>query len=376
MSLVAKARSHNIGILVDLHALPGGANSDAHSGSSTGKPGLWSSKKNLELGRKALLHIASQIKDTPGIIGLQLVNEASYDAKGMYAWYEDIIRDISQIDDSLPIYISDAWNLNRALDWSTKRHAFRNDVPKNPVIVDTHKYYTFSEKDRAQSPQQIISRIPSELAQLDGKSGSLSDRGEAQVIIGEYSCVLDGQTWSRSRPEEKDDLVKQFGHAQSQKWQEKAGGSYFWTWKMQWMDGGEWGFVQQTKKRNIIPPPSLTLPANEIVNRIENAVLQREGVKVGAAKGHEEYWNHASPGKKFEHHLYSQGWDLGCSDAQVFFGMRAQSNIGADGGDKIGMLETWIKKRLLESGQRGEFVWEWEQGFRAGVGAFYGMIGI
>ncbi|KAE8452370.1 hypothetical protein EG329_001070 [Mollisiaceae sp. DMI_Dod_QoI] len=375
-SFISKARSYNIGVLVDMHALPGGANSDAHSGSSTGKPDLWSSRKNLDLGRRALLQIASQIRGMPGVIGLQLVNEAVYDAKGMYTWYENVIQGISKVDDSLPIYISDAWDLNRALEWTASRHAFRSDSPRNPVIVDTHKYYTFSDKDRSQSPQQIISRIPSELTELDGKSGSLSDRGEAQVIVGEYSCVLDGQTWGRSRAEEKDSLVQQFGQAQSQKWQAKAGGSYFWTWKMQWMDGGEWGLVEQVKKQNILAPQSLILPAYEIQSRIQSAQSRRQGLLSQARSSHEDYWSRTSPGKTFQHDLYSEGWDVGFSDANSFFGMRVQGNSGVVGGDKIGMLEVWIKKRLLESGQRGGFVWEWEQGFRAGIAAFYSIVGI
>jgi hypothetical protein len=362
--------------LIDLHALPGGANSDAHSGSSTGKPELWSSRTNLERGHKALVHLASAVKGISGIIGLQLVNEAVYDAKGMYQWYEQVIQDISAVDDTLPIYISDAWDLNRALEWTNGRHLFHNNIPRNPVIIDTHKYYTFSEKDRSQSPQQIISRIPSELSELDGKSGSLSDRGEGQVVIGEYSCVLDGRTWSRSPPEEKEALVRQFGHSQCQKWQEVTGGSYFWTWKMQWMDGGEWGFVEQSKKRNIFPPPSLTLSATEIQSKIESAQSKRQELGTQERNSHEEYWSRTSPGKSFEHGLYSQGWDTGFSDAQSFFGMRTKGCVAAEGGDKIGMLEVWTKKRLWESGQRGEFMWEWEQGFRAGISAFYHVAGI
>lgn len=292
----------------------------------------------------------------------------------MYSWYEDVIQDISAVDDTLPIYLSDAWDLKRTLEWTNSRHAF-GKIPRNPVVVDTHKYFTFDEKDRSRSPQEIIAGIPSELAELDGMSGALADKGEGQVVIGEYSCVLDGQTWGRSRPEEKDNLVKQFGHVQSQKWQERAGGAYFWTWKMSWMDGGEWGFVEQTKKGNVFPPQSLTLPASEIQSRMENAQNQRQELGRQAREAHEGYWNSTSPGQRFEHELYTQGWDVGFSDAQAFFGMRGQAGVG-EGGDKVGMLDVWIKKRLLESGQRGEFVWEWEQGFRAGIQAFYDVAGI
>lgn len=67
------------------------------------------------------------------------------------------------------------------------------------------------------------------------------------------------------------------------------------------------------------------------------------------------------------------------SDTHSFVTMRANGALGdraGDGGDKIGCLEIWVKKRLFESGQRGWFVWKWEHGFRAGVGAFYKCVGI
>lgn len=379
--LEKRARNWGIGILLDFHSVYGGANGEAHSGTSSGKAELWGHKKNLERSKKALGFIAHQVKQNcmDGVIGIQVCNEAVFDAKGLYDWYDEVIREIGSVDESIPIYISDGWDLNRTLQWTNNRQAFKIR-PSNPIVIDTHRYYTFSDADRAQAPQQIISRIPHELAELDGKEGDLSKRGEAQIVIGEWSCVLDGQTWSRVSPDEKDGLVSQFGQAQSQRWQQRAGGSYFWTYKMDWMDGGEWGFAEQTKKANIPPPSFLALPAQEVQNRAQNASSQRQQLAQTAREGHEGYWNNTCPGQKFEHQLYSEGWDVGFSDAMKFFTMRADGALGAQaalgGGDKIGCLEIWVKKRLVECGQRGEFVWEWEQGFRAGVGAFYGCVGI
>lgn len=148
---------------------------------------------------------------------------------------------------------------------------------------------------------------------------------------------------------------------------------------MDWMDGGEWGFVEQTKKGNLPSPPFLALPAQEVRERARAAQGRREEIARGARQSHEDYWNHMSPGKKFEHALYSEGWGMGFADANKFFIMRADGALGQRvancGGDKIGCLEIWVKKRLLESGQRGQFVWEWEQGFRAGVKAFNHCVG-
>ena len=379
--LIARARGYGIGVLIDMHALPGGGNKDAHSGSGSGKAEFWGSRRNMDHGKNALVFIAQEVSrggPLEGVIGIQLVNEAAWEAKGMFAWYDEVINEISRVDGSIPIYVSDAWNLNKALEWANKRHCLKG-APSNPVVVDTHKYYTFDEKHRSKAPQEIIGSIGWELGQIDGKAGSLCDKGEAQVVVGEWSCVLDGKTWGRVRPEEKGALEKQFGQAQSRKWQERTGGCYFWTFKMDWMDGGGWGFKEQVKKGNITPPPSLTLSAQEVRNRIQQAQSQRQAVADNARRSHEEYWNKTSPGKQFEHHLYSEGWDVGFSDAQKFFSMKADGALGnraGEGGDKIGCMEIWTKKRLLQSGNRGPFTWEWEQGFRAGSGAFYNSVGV
>jgi aryl-phospho-beta-D-glucosidase BglC (GH1 family) len=383
--VVRRARGEGIGVLIDFHGLPGGANKDAHSGTGTGKAEFWGSKKYRDLATKCLCFMAREIRhhqDLDGVIGLQIVNEAVWDAKHMYEWYEEVLEKISQIDETLPVYVSDGWDLERALKWTNGRRG------RNPVVVDTHKYYTFSDQDRRQAPGEIIRRIPGELHELDGKEGSLHDHGEAQVIIGEYSCVLDGQTWSRVRNEEKEGYVREFGRAQSKKWQERSGGAYFWTWKMEWMDGGEWGFVEQCNKGNIVPPRHLRLSRESVLRQAEHARQVRDELAVGAYGSHVAYWTRTSPGRAFEHERYAHGWQLGFSDALAFFVMKADGGFGdraraaEGGGDQIACLDIWVKKRMGEyqdaqasSGQGSAFGWEWEQGLRAGVLAFNGLVG-
>jgi hypothetical protein len=60
----------------------------------------------------------------------------------------------------------------------------------------------------------------------------------------------------------------------------------------------------------------------------------------------------------------------------TFFGARANGRLPGTGGDKIGMLDIWTKKRIVESGQAGKLLWEFEQGFRQGVRDFYELAGI
>lgn len=93
----------------------------------------------------------------------------------------------------------------------------------------------------------------------------------------------------RVKPEGREGLVWEFGLAQSRKWQQRAGGSYFWTYKMDWMDGGGWAFVGQTKKGNVVPPLFLELSAHGVRSRMHAAQVRRQGFASSARRAHEEY---------------------------------------------------------------------------------------
>lgn len=370
--LVARCQQRGIATLIDLHGLPGGANAQEHSGTNSDKAEFWGSTKNRELGTKCLSFIAQEARGMPGVLGIQMVNEAEWDAKGMYEWYDSVIGELSRIDSSMPLYVSDAWDLNRCAEWSHKPNSVGHHGV-NPVVVDTHLYWAFSDEDKSKTPQQITSEVHGKLGALDGKDGGVVDRGAAQAIVGEYSCVLTEDSWAKGGGAGKDDMVREFGNAESQRFQHRAGGSFFWTYRMDWMDGGEWGFKQMTNAHAITPPFSLTLDASDVKGRVQHAQSQAQGIKQNTVGAHVGYWDNNHPGQ-YEHWRFEQGWDVGFHDAGAFFGMRA--NNGLNGGDKIGMLDLWVLKRLRESGQGGKFVWEYEQGLRQGVRDFYGAAGI
>lgn len=378
LSLTSRLAAHGIGTLLDLHALPGGANTDCHSGTSKGKAELWAHRSQMDLGKRCLLFMAEAVAQgkVEGCIGVQVCNEAAYGARGMYDWYTDVIRTLSRIDSSLPIYVSDAWDLSTAVTWAQARNGITSDT--NPVVVDTHKYYTFTDADKAQSPQQIIRRVSGELEEMTSKAGNVVDRGAVGAVVGEWSCVLDGQTWQKAAGGDRESLVREFGQAQSRRWRQGCGGSFFWTAKMEWMDGGEWGFWEMTKKGAVVPPRELLLAADDVKGRIASAQQQREQKKNETVGTHVGYWNQTSPGGQFEHWRFEQGWDVGFSDALAFFGLRTSGGLGGSstGGDTIGHLDLWVRKRIMESGQGGRFLWEFEQGFRHGVDDFYKAVGL
>jgi hypothetical protein len=87
-------------------------------------------------------------------------------------------------------------------------------------------------------------------------------------------------------------------------------------------------------------------------------------------------------------------WELGWADAKAFFLARSTGILSTAistgvrerepavdnenisyGGDKIGLMDLWVLKRMKDVGcaSKGKcpFGWEFEQGFRQGVAAFY-----
>lgn len=305
-------------------------------------------------------------------VRIQIVNEAQSNAKGIYDWYDHVLSEVYRIDPTMPIYVSDAWSLAHTMTWLQAKNSMHTP-PRNPIVVDTHLYWAFSDADKQKSPQQIIYEVHSKLSELDGKDGSVFDRGAAQVIVGEYSCVLDSSTWARAHGTQKDQLVKQFGEAQSHRYQHRAGGCMFWTYRMDWMPGGEWGFRQMIEQHCLCVPACLTLLAAEVKNRLSQAQSQKAQRKNKTVAAHCNYWDTTYPGT-YEHWRFEQGWELGLNDAATFFGMRGRQKL--DGGDKIGMLDLWCLKRLRESGQSGTSVWEFEQGLRQGIRDFGECVGV
>ncbi|KAF2230973.1 glycoside hydrolase family 5 protein [Viridothelium virens] len=375
-SFINTASNYGIGVLLDFHALPGGANGSDHSGTNSGVAGLWGNQFNLDLTRRCLVFLATEIKscNLSNVVGLQFCNEANYSAPGLYTFYDDAIATISRIDENLPLYISDGWDLSMALSYANSKNTRSSGA--NPIIVDTHKYWAFSDADKTKSPQQIIHEVQGQLSELVGREGSVCEHRAGQVVVGEYSCVLTEESWAKAADSDRTALAIAFGQAQSRRWQEKAGGSFFWTWKMDWMPGGGWGFVKQSKTGAISPPFNLLLSQIDVSARRQSALEQQHTRRVHTVDAHCNYWDRNCPGQYFEHWRYESGWKVGFADAAEFFGARAKYRWPGTGGDKIGCLEVWCRKRIIESGMQGPFVWEFEHGLRAGIRDFYSLAGI
>ena len=189
-ALVARCSSHGIGVLLDFHALPGGANAEIHSGTSSGKAQLWEQKFNLDLSLRCIERVAREATNGSmnNIVGLQLCNEAERDAPGMYKFYDAALARIAAVDADLPVYISDAWNLDKALGYALGKNSVSGGSKTNPVVVDTHCYYTFSEKDRSRSPQELVEQVTTDSMLLSEPAGNVfENKGEENLSGVQHS---------------------------------------------------------------------------------------------------------------------------------------------------------------------------------------------
>jgi hypothetical protein len=372
-TLVSRLRAHSIGTLLDLHALPGGANRNYDSGTSSGTAHLWTKKSNRELAMACAVFIAVEVvKKGLDIVGLQIVNEADEESERMYEWYDDCINVISHVNPSLPLIISDAWNLRKAVAYSLQKNKPYLERPTCPIIIDTHRIWYETELDRAKSTQTIITEVRTVLDELDGYEGSVTDRGAVQVIVGKYNCSLDEESWTKASKGGaifKFKLINTFGLTQTKLWQQRAGGAFFWTWKTE-LPGREHGLEYQASLRNILPPLTQLIPYSAIPFFVARADRRRNQRMHDALGQHVSYLQRF--GRQSERWSFVKGWKTGYQDAIIFFQGKSEEKVL--GGNRIGNLEIWVLKRMRECGLRGDPMWEFEQGLRRGVCDFYNVV--
>ncbi|KAH8422716.1 Glucan 1,3-beta-glucosidase 3 [Aspergillus melleus] len=179
--------------------------------------------------------------------------------------------------------------------------------------------------------------------------------------------------WKHMDTLERDVLSKSFGQEQTKQWTSKASGSAFYRFKSSGACGVERDFEQQVKNGSIPAPAWLTVPRDQVSAKVEQANSQRPQLQ-------NKFLSQTS-GSMSPHgrRRFSLGWDLGFNDALCFFAAMSRDVIPGhrDGGDKIGALDLWVRKRVIEATCLGEDLdVEWENGFRTGVDDFYNAVAV
>lgn len=335
--LIATAKQNNIGILIDMHGLPGGANGDAHSGVRNNPPVFFKTKKYLNKIYEILPFIVADVCATnKNIIGLQVVNEAIFDnsASDIKSFYSQAINSIRQVDNSLPIVISDGWWPEQWSNWISE-----NDLGYN-VIIDSHVYRCFSDEDKRKQAGQIIEELPKTVT---------FEKEKADFLVGEFSCVLDEETWKRTQGI-RDEHIKHYGIAQTTLFSQVASfGWFFWTLQFKWGEGGEWGLIPMINKGNLVTRSKIKVNIDQ--NKVQNII-----------NDHINYWN--GKGDQFEHWRFEDGIRKAVSDLSIF---------NSFNNSRLGRWHSWTKQRrfqyVKEKGD-SKFMWEWDQGYQRGLDEF------
>lgn len=343
-----KASQYGISVLVDLHALPHGANTGDHSGEKFSSAGFWDSSSGRKLAVDVCTFVARDLKAVDNVSGFQIVNEACFDddARKQKRYYFEAINAIRQAGwTDVPVVISDGWWTEQWVEILDS--ASKGDIGSLGILVDSHVYRCFSDQDKAKDVERIIGDLPKSV--LCGLSKPID------VIVGEYSCVLDGQTWDKSCCDRNVKVVE-YGQAQSRLFDTKAMGSYFWTYKFKWGDGGEWGFVSMVNKGAI--PTRSTNP-----NRVPDENEFKQALE-SAYNSHCSYWQAQSPNTPFEHWRFKEGFTTGWNDSLAF--------LQVDN-SRIGRVVAWRSFRLKEHTHTkgaSQYLWQWEHGFNEALAYF------
>lgn len=338
--IIESARNRGIGVLIDIHGLPGGANGDGHSGFPNRGADFFRNSGYIErICNDIIPAIIEDIcKPNKNVIGLQVVNESVFDnnAHGQKNYYKRAIQTIASNQPGLPVIISDGWWPQQWSDW------LKQEKLDLVTVVDTHVYRCFSDEDKKKSADQIINDL----------EGSTSfPKNDADFVVGEFSGVLDEETWKKS-PGDRNEYAKQFLNKELEVFSKSSSwGWFFWTLQFKYGDGGEWG-LKPMYERGGIKKRSTQNNLNIDDNRVRQIIDE-----------HINYWKDKG-GDKFEHWRFEDGINSAISDIKEF--ARFDNS-------RLGRWHAWKAQRrndYMKKKGDSEYMWEWDQGYDRGIAEF------
>jgi len=223
------ARANGLGVLLDLHGVPGSQNGFDHSGRA-GTLGWHTSPANIAHSLRIVEDLAAHCKGFHNLIGFEVLNEPRWDVPLdiIKSYYQEAYRRVRKhLGKEKAVVIHDAF---RPFEWAD----FMRDPEYANVLLDTHLYQCYTDEDRK---RDIHAQV--EIAGLERKRQL--DRMQQQLpgIVGEWSCALDPQSLRGAKGFSLDAAMRAYGSAQLISY-ETTRGWFYWTYKI--ADGGAWSF--------------------------------------------------------------------------------------------------------------------------------------
>ncbi len=230
------ASSHGIGVLLDLHGVPGSQNGMDHSGRQ-GKL-LWhTSKDNIDHSLRIITDLAARCKGYDNLIGFELLNEPRWDVPLdiIKAFYQDAYQRVRKHipKERAAVVIHDAF---RSREWAN----FMQSPEYENVILDTHPYQCYTDDDRKRDLHgQVIVALVDRKKLLDDMQRQLP------TLVGEWSCALPPESLGGRTGLALDLAMRAYGDAQLINF-DSTRGWFFWTYKTE--NVGEWSFRDCVKR--------------------------------------------------------------------------------------------------------------------------------
>ncbi len=223
------AAAHGIGVVIDLHGLPGSQNGNDHSGRA-GKVEWHTDPTNIDKSLEIVERIAETYGKQSNLLGIEVANEPKdiIPHNTLVYYYEQAYARIRRhCRQEVAAIISDAF---RFYDW-------QNDLlsPEYTNLwLDTHLYQAFGRENERRN-------IQSHLLQVKRLWPEQIDKVQQAhpLLIGEWSLGLPAKAFRGMDEPERDLAMKAFAALQLEAFQNTKGW-FFWTYKTEDMDG--WSF--------------------------------------------------------------------------------------------------------------------------------------
>ncbi|KAJ2156741.1 Glucan 1,3-beta-glucosidase 3 [Coemansia sp. RSA 552] len=351
------AAEFDIGVLIDIHAVPGGQNNDSHSG-VTGPPQFYDNPGHQDLALKCYQAFTHLFANVTNIIGLQIINEP-LDNPQLEGFYVRALEQIRSQSADLPIYIGDAWNLAKYAAFVKNHRDWLSFV-----VVDTHRYWVF----RPEEEQYRVDRLTQELwekevPELAQASGELN----GNLVVGEYSSVLANGSFDGEDPGE---CMGRFAREQLRAFDRVAAGTFYWTWRLQhdsWFWSMQFAIDHGAMPSGFFPfnwSTAASLSRDELVRMAEE---HRDEWREQHLQGHKDYVSQWDGEFGFAH--YAAGFDKGLDTALKFFGqLQSPSRLGF-----VKQLAVEHSGHYAQEHGGEQWRWEYEDAFREANEKFSGF---
>ncbi|KAF8196914.1 glycoside hydrolase [Mycena galopus ATCC 62051] len=353
---IETAQRFGLGVLLDLHAAPGKQNPDAHAGTSN-PPTFFSDKRNrthtIHVLRTLVTHLNAHSPPVVNVVGIELLNEPkpSADAE-LKNWYSAAIKDISALDPTLPLYLSDCWKTDQYAEY------MKSASHSSLLVLDHHLYRCFTPSDTSTPASAHARALTDESAatpRMFARVAEMLDSAGAGLIVGEWSGALNPGSLTGS-PDE----IKNYVAAQLQLYETHCSGNFFWTYKKAGRHRDQGWCLRDAVDGGVFPRRVGLFALRSSDGDHERQAQKRDELKTKALDEHTTYWL-KYPGK-YRHERFAEGFAMGWDDAYTFFTVSSRLDRPVL---ELGFVGARAKTRTDDQSS----YWEFHHGFRQGVNA-------